>query len=684
MTDEPLELDHLDQLGTAAFPGLVVRKDLLRRMRSSFSVPVFVIEFLLGKYCASTDEETIREGLDFVRETLAAKYVKPDEREAIKSAIKQHTTYEVIDKVKVRLVETHDKYWAELANINLDFVNIDDSEIRRHERLLQGGLWAEVKLRYDESLVFKNQVRPFVIDEIRPIQVSGLGVDKLREARAAFTRDEWIDFLMRSLGLEPTHEYFTLRRKMLYLSRLIPLIEKNFNLIELGPRGTGKSFVYQQVSPYCHLVSGGQTTVAQMFVNLASGQRGLVCLWDTVAFDEAAGVSFPDKNGINIMKGYMEDGNFSRGSDMITAEGSIVFVGNIDGDIETILRTSNLFYPMPKEMDAAFYDRLHFYLPGWELGKTRDEYYTDHFGLVSDYLAEVVRVLRKESYTDVPERYFKFGPHLSGRDQKATRKTVSGLIKLLHPDGQVTKEEVEEYMQFGMEMRRRVKEQLRKIAGVEYWDVNFSYRDLETGKEQLVPVPEMGGGQIIEPGPMAPGSIYTIGKDVETGKLALFRLEVQMTSGSGRIIPLGNLSKTMKEAIKTADAYLKAHVKDLGITKDVKSYDYSIQAVNLSQAKEGAETAAAFYIALVSALIEKPLREQLVVLGEMSVQGMLVKVANLTERLQLALESGAKYALVPSENKRDLADVPDELLNKLQVSFYTDPTNAAIRAMGLE
>jgi ATP-dependent Lon protease len=339
---------------------------------------------------------------------------------------------------------------------------------------------------------------------------------------------------------------------------------------------------------------------------------------------------------------------------------------------------------MPKEMDAAFYDRLHFYLPGWELGKTRDEYYTDHFGLVSDYLAEVVRVLRKESYTDLPERYFKFGPHLSGRDQKATRKTVSGLIKLLHPDGQVTKEEVEEYMRFGMEMRRRVKEQLRKIAGVEYWDVNFSYRDLETGKEQLVPVPEMGGGQIIEPGPMAPGSIYTIGKDVETGKLALFRLEVQMTSGSGRIIPLGNLSKTMKEAIKTADAYLKAHIKDLGITKDVKSYDYSIQAVNLSQAKEGAETAAAFYIALVSALIEKPLREQMVVLGEMSVQGMLVKVANLTERLQLALESGAKYALVPSENKRDLADVPDELLNKLQVSFYTDPTNAAIRAMGLE
>lgn len=680
----PIVLDVIDEKAAEVFPGLTVRKDLLRRVRSAYSVPMFVIEFLLGKYCASTDPQVIEEGLDYVRNILRDKYLKPDEREMVKAKIKERTTYEIIDKVKVRLVETHDKYWAELANINLDFVNIDDSEIRRHERLLQGGLWAEVMLRYDESLIFKGQVRPFVIDQIKPIQVSGLGIDKLRDGRSAFSRDEWVDFLMRSLGLEASHEYFTRRRKMLYLSRLIPLVEKNFNLIELGPRGTGKSFVYQQVSPYCHLVSGGQTTVAQMFVNLATGQRGLVCLWDTVAFDEAAGIRFPDKNGINIMKGYMEDGNFSRGADVITAEGSIVFVGNLDGDIETILRTSNLFYPMPREMDAAFYDRLHFYLPGWELGKTRDEYYTSHFGLVSDYLAEVLRVLRKESYTDVPERYFTFGPHLSGRDQKATRKTVSGLIKLLHPDGQVTKDEVEEYTAFAMEMRRRVKEQLRKIAGVEYWDVNFSYRDLETGRETLVPVPEMGGGQLIEPGPMAPGSIYTIGRDVSTGKLALFRLEVQMTSGSGRIIPLGNLSSTMKEAIKTADAYLKAHVKDLGITKDVKSYDYSIQAVNLSQAKEGAETAVAFYIGLVSALIEKPLREQLVVLGEMSVQGLLMKVGNLTERLQLALESGAKSALVPSENKRDLADVPDELLNKLQVSFYTDPTNAAIRAMGLE
>lgn len=684
MTEQPVTLDDLDQLANEAFPGLVVRKDLLRRVRSAYGVPMFVIEFLLGKYCASTDPQVIEEGLGFVRDTLRSKYVKPDERELVKARIKQHTTFEIIDKVKVRLVETHDKYWAELANINLDYVNIDDSELRRHERLVQGGVWAEVTLRYDDTYVFKNQNRPFFIDRLQPIQISNINIKSFREARPRFTRDQWIALLMRSMGLEPTHPYFTHRRKLLYVSRLIPLVEKNYNLIELGPRGTGKSFVYQQVSPYCHLVSGGQTTVAQMFVNLSSGARGLVCLWDTVAFDEAAGIKFPDKNGINIMKGYMEDGNFSRGSEVITAEGSVVFLGNLDGDIETVVRTSNLFYPMPEEMDAAFFDRLHFYLPGWELQKTRDDYYTDHFGLVSDHLAEVMRTLRKESYADVVERHFRFGSHLTGRDQKAVRKTVSGLVKLLHPDGEVSKQEVEEYVAFAMEMRRRVKEQLKKLAGVEYWDVNFSYRDTETGTESFVGVPEMGGSQIIVPGPVAPGSVYSIGRDSESGKLALFLLQVQLSAGSGRIIPLGNLSKTMKEAIKTAEAYLKANIKNLGITRDFKSYDFSVQAINLSQAKEGAETAVAFFIALVSGLLERPVREQLVVLGEMSVQGLLLKVANLTERLQLALESGAKQVLVPSENKRDLADVPDEVLNKLQVIFYTEPTNAAIRAFGAE
>ena len=683
MSNETLQLDELDRLATEAFPGLVVRKDLLRRMRSAFSVPAFVIEFLLGKYCASTDEEVIREGLGFVRETLAAKYVKPDEREAVKSAIKQHTTYEIIDKISVRLVETHDKYWARLSNLNLDFINIDDSLVREHDRLLMGGIWAEIVLRYDDSFIFKGQNRPFFVERLRPIQLSTRNVESFVEARRRFTTEQWLDLLMRSMGYEPSHAYYTRRRKLHYMLRLVPFVEKNYNLVELGPRGTGKSFVYQQVSPYCHLVSGGQTTTAQMFVNLATGQRGLVALWDVVAFDEAAGIRFTDKNGLNIMKGYMEDGTFSRGRDIITAEGSVVFVGNIDGDIETIVRTSNLFYPMPKETDTAFYDRIHAYVPGWEFQKTSDAAYTNHFGLVTDYLAEVFRELRKRSYGDYAEQSFRFGSHLGGRDQKATRKSVSGLIKLLHPDGEVRKEELEEYLSFAMEMRRRVKEQLRKMGGLEYWDTSFSYTDRESGQETFVRVPEMGGGALIAEGGLPAGSVYTIGTDTGDNRLALFLLQTQMNRGSGRIIPLGNLSSKMKDAIKTADAYLKAHLNNLGIDHDLKAYDFTIQAINLNQAKEGSETAVAFFIALVSCLLAKPLQDQTVVLGEMSVQGLLLRVSALPERMQLAVESGAKRILIPSENKRDVAEVPDAILTAIQWQFYDSPIKAAIFATGM-
>ena len=683
MPDGPIILDELDHLANESFPGLVVRKDLMRRMRSAFGVPAFVIEFLLGKYCASTDEDTINEGLEFVRETLASKYVKPDEREAVKSAIKQHTTYEIIDKIDVKLVETHDKYWGHLSNLNLDYINVDDSDVRAHDRLLLGGVWAEVSLRYDDSYIFKGQNRPFFLDAIRPIQLSNRNIESFIEARRRFTRDQWLDLLMRSMGYEPQHPYYTKRRKFHYMLRLLPFVEKNFNSVELGPRGTGKSFVYQQMSPYCHLVSGGQTTTAQMFVNLSTGQRGLVCLWDVVAFDEAAGVGFSDKSGINIMKGYMEDGAFSRGRDIITAEGSIVFVGNIDGDIETIVRTSNLFYPMPKEMDTAFYDRIHAYIPGWEFQKTSDAAYTDHFGLVTDYLAEVFRELRKRSYADYGERDFRFGSHLGGRDQKAVRKIVSGLIKLLHPDGEVSKEEVEEYLHYAMEMRRRVKEQLKKMGGLEYWDTSFSYVDRENGQETFVPLPESGGGALIAEGGLPPGSVYTIGTDASDNRLALFLLQTQMNMGSGRIIPLGSLSSKMKEAIKTADAYLKANLRNLGITHDLKGYDFTIQAINLNQAKEGSETAVAFFVSLVSSILAKPVQEQTVVLGEMSIQGMLLKVASLPERMQLAVEAGAKRILIPSENKRDVADVPDAILTAIQWQFYDSPTKAAVMALGL-
>ncbi len=683
MSDQPLVLDELDRLATEAFPGLVVRKDLLRRMRNTFGVPAFVIEFLLGKYCASTDEEIIREGLEFVRETLSRKYVKPDEREAVKSAIKQHTTYEVIDKISVRLIETHDKYWARLANLNLDFINVDDGFVREHDRLLLGGIWAEIVLRYDDTYVFRAQNRPFFVESIRPIQLSTQNIDGFIEARRLFTRDQWLDLLMRSMGYEPNNPYYTHRQKLHFMLRLVPFVEKNYNLVELGPRGTGKSFVYQQLSPYSHLVSGGQTTTAQMFVNLSTGQRGLVALWDIVAFDEAAGIRFTDKSGINIMKGYMEDGSFSRGRDIIAAEGSIVFVGNIDGDVETIVRTSNLFYSMPKEMDMAFYDRIHAYVPGWEIQKTSDATYTDHFALVTDYLAEVFRELRKRSYADYAERDFRFGSNLGGRDQKAVRKTVSGLIKLLHPDGAPTKEELEEYLAYAMEMRRRVKEQLKKMGGLEYWDTSFSYVDKASGQETFVAAPEMGGGTLITEEGLPPGSIYTIGSDVADHRLALFLIQTQMNRGSGRIIPLGSLSTKMKEALKTASALLKANLKNLGVDHDLNAYDFTVQTINLNQAKEGAETAVAFFVSMVSAILGQPVLGQTVIVGEMSVQGMLLKVNALPERMQLAVEAGARRILIPSENKRDIADVPDAILTATQWQFYDSPTKAAIIGMGL-
>jgi ATP-dependent Lon protease len=683
MAEKPIELDELDHLANEAFPGLVVRKDLLRRMRTAFSVPAFVIEFLLGKYCASTDPDAINEGLEFVRETLSSKYVKADEREAVKSAIKQYTSYEVIDKISARLVETQDKYWARLANLNLDYINIDELDVRRHDRLLLGGIWAEVELRYDETFIFKGVNRPFFVKSIRPIQLSNLNFQSFIEARNRFKRDQWLDLLMRSMGYEPDHPYLTPRRRLHYLLRLLPFVERNFNTVELGPRGTGKSFVYQQLSPYCHLVSGGQTTSAQMFVKLGTGQRGLVCLWDVVAFDEAAGIRFTDKSGLNIMKGYMEDGSFSRGRDIITAEGSVVFLGNLDGDIETIVRTSNLFYPMPKEMDTAFYDRIHAYIPGWEFQKTQDATYTNHFGLVTDYLAEVFREVRKNSYADYSERFFRFGSHLGGRDQKAVRKIISGLVKLLHPNGEVSKTEMEEYLSYAMEMRRRVKEQLKKMGGLEYWDTSFSYIDLESGQETYVTVPEIGGGKLIVEGELPPGSVYTIGTDLVGNRLALFLIQTQMNRGSGRIIPLGSLSSKMKEAIKTADAYLKANLHNLGIDYDLKAYDFSIQAVNLNQAKEGAETAVAFFVSMVSSIIQKPIMERTVILGEMSVQGMLIKADALPERMQLAVEAGAKRILIPSENKRDVADVPDAILTAIQWQFYDSPSKAAIMAMGL-
>jgi ATP-dependent Lon protease len=678
-------MDALDTKLTAHFPGRVVRKDLVRQIKTGFNVPVYVLEYLLGQYCSSTDPEVIAQGLEYVRETLSRNYVRADESEKIKSLTREAGAHRIIDKVKVRLVETEDKYWAELTNMGVKYVNVPEGIVRQYDKLLAGGIWAIVNLRYDAEFQHRGQTRPFIIENLKPIQQPTTDFSDLIASRAQFTRDEWLDALLRSIGLEPTHPDFDRRKKLLAAMRLVPMVEPNYNLIELGPRGTGKSFVYREISPFVILISGGQTTVAQMFIHLGTGRIGLVGLWDVVAFDEVAGINFKDPNGIQILKDYMESGSFSRGKEEVPADASIVFNGNIDADISSIVKTSHLFQPLsPHLQDMAFIDRLHFYLPGWDLGKMQPEYLTDHYGFVVDYITEVWRGLRKTSYSDAIDRYFSLGSHLNQRDVRAVRKTVSGLVKLLHPDGQFTRDELQEYLELALEGRRRVKEQLKKMGGLEYWAVNFSYLDKETRQETFVAVPEQGGGGLILPGQPNPGVVYTVGTDLEQGRHAIFRIEAQAMKGRGGTRITGAPSRAMRDAIQTAYTFLKGQSRHLGISKDPDEYDFHVQIVNLMQSKEGSETGVAFFIAMLSAMLDKPVLEQLVVLGEMSIHGSLLKVPALAERLQLAMDNGARRVLIPSENKRDFGDIPSDVLDKLQIIFFSDPVNAAFRAMGVE
>jgi len=685
MNHEPFTLDDLDIKLAAAFPGRIVRKDLVRQTKVGFNVPVYVLEYLLGQYCASTDPEIVATGLDYVRETLSRNYVRADEGEKVKALTRQRGRHRILDKVKVRLDTAVDHFWAELVNLGVKDALIPDDIVHRNDKLLMGGIWALVDLVYDPEHQERGVVRPFAIERIKPIQESSTDQSDFVAGRGQFTTDEWLDVVLRSVGLEPAHPDFTRRKKLLLLLRLIPLVEANYNLIELGPRGTGKSFVYREISPYAILVSGGQTTVAQLFMHMGSGQMGLVGLWDTVAFDEVAGVRFKDPNGIQILKDYMESGSFSRGKEETPAEAAIVFNGNLDGDVATLVKTSHLLQPLSDEMkDLALIDRIHCYLPGWELDKMRPDYFTGHYGFVVDYISEVWRSQRKTTYSDALDRHFSLGSHLNQRDVKATRKTVSGLIKLLHPDGHFTRGELQEYLELGLEGRRRVKEQLRRMGGLEYWAVNFSYLDQETRVETFVPVPEQSAGGLITAGRLEPGITFTVGTDQADGRLAIFRIEVQCTKGNGRLNITGAPSRAIRDAVHTAHTYLKSQTARLGLSKNPTDYDLDVQLVNLMQSKEGSETGVAFFVGMVSALLGKPAMESLVILGEMSIRGGLLKVGLLTERLQLAMDNGARRILLPAENKRDFADIPSDVLDKLQIAFYSDPVNAALRALEVE
>lgn len=667
----------LDQLLIKHFAGKVVRKDLTKLIKEGANVPVYVLEYLLGMYCASDDQSTIDNGMQSVKRILAENYVRPDEAEKVKSKIRESGSYKVIDKVTVKLNEKRDCYEALLSNLGVKNAEISTQFVRDYEKLLVGGVWAIVTIKYyfEEN----QKTSPFNIVELKPIQMPNMDMPGLFESRKQFSDSEWIDALVRSSGMEPSE--LDSRVKWHLLSRMVPLVENNYNMCELGPRGTGKSHLYKEISPNSILVSGGQSTVANLFYNMSSKKVGLVGLWDVVAFDEVAGIDFKEQDGIQIMKDYMASGSFSRGRDSINANASMVFVGNINHSVEHLVKTSHLLAPFPQEMiDSAFFDRFHAYLPGWEIPKMRPEYFTNQYGMIVDYLAEWMREMRKYNFADAIDKWFRLGNHLNQRDTIAVRKTVSGLLKLIRPDGEYSKELVQQCLEYALETRRRVKEQLKKIGGMEFYDVHFSYIDLEKSQERFISVPEQGGGSLIPEGKPNPGFLYTISVGVN-GIPGAYRFEIQTISGGGKFSVSGNGSK---ESAKIAFDYFKANANRVSGSIKVTESDFHIQIVDLqNQGSPDASTLSTF-IALCSAALSKPLQSQLVVTGDMSLGGTITPTRNLAETLQVAFDTGAKRVLLPMSSAVDIPSVPSELFAKFQISFYSDPVDAAFKAIGVD
>ena len=663
------------------FPGRIVRKDLTKRLKEGANVPVYVLEYLLGMYCASADEEQIAEGMERVKQVLAQNYVRPDEAEKVKAKIREAGNYKIIDKVTVRLNDKKDQFEAILSNLGISNANIEGRHVKDFEKLLAGGIWCIVTVSYYYEDAQKGS--PFEIKELKPIQMPNTDLDALMAARRQFTEDEWLDVLLRSTGMEPSH--FEPRVKWHLLSRLIPFVENNYNACELGPRGTGKSHVYKECSPNSILVSGGQTTVANLFYNMARRQVGLVGLWDVVAFDEVAGISFKDKDGVQIMKDYMASGSFARGRDSIAANASMMFVGNINQPVETLVKTSHLLAPFPDPMiDSAFFDRFHAYIPGWEIPKMRPEYFTNQYGLIVDYLAEFMREMRKRTFSDAIDRHFKLGNNLNQRDTIAVRRTVSGLLKLLYPHGEFDRDAVARCVEYALEARRRVKEQLKKIGGMEFFDVHFSYIDNESLEEHYVAVREQGGGGLIPEGQGKPGTVHTVATG-QSGHLGLYRLETQSTAGNGKLNTSGLGSNTAaKECLKVAHDYFKANASRVSTLTKASDFDLHLHMVELHNTGPSKQMTLASFLAYCSATMGRPLQAQIIVLGDMSLGGNIIPAENLAESLQVGMDAGAKRVLLPMANAKDIPSVPSELFTKFQVSFYSDPVDAAFKAMGVE
>ena len=684
------------------FDGKIVRKDLTKKIKEGANVPVYVLEFLLGQYCSSDDEAIIEKGVQNVKHILADNFVRPDEAQKILSQLRKKGSHTVIDMITVNLDIKKNCFFASFSNLGLDKVPISDEYPEKYDRLLCGGIWCIVQLDYEvegdnnfglvdlggeplqSSQKKQKDLTPISIRKLTPIQMPHIDIDELKRGRKAFTKDEWLDILLRSIGMEP--DEFTEREKWLLLTRMIPLVENNFNLCELGPRSTGKSHLYKEISPNSILISGGQTTVANLFYNMGRKSVGLVGLWDCVAFDEVAGIKFKDKDGIQIMKDYMASGSFARGKEEKVASASMVFVGNINQSVDILLKTSSLFDPFPPEMgtDTAFLDRIHCYLPGWEIPKFRPEHFTNDYGFISDYLAEFIRELRKEQYGDALDHYFRLGKNLTQRDTIAVRRMVDGYLKLMYPDGVFDKSELEEVLQISLEMRRRVKEQLKKLGGMEFYDVNFSYIDLEDMSEHYVSVPEQGGGKLIPDGMCNPGQVYTVSRG-KSGMIGVFRLESQMLPGSGKFERTGlGSDRDCKESTNTAFNFLKANGKRISGGISTASKDYIINYQDLQGIGMTGKLALPTLIALCSIALGRPTVSTLAVLGEISISGTILKVDELANSLQVCLDSGAKKVLLPITSAADLGTVPPELVGSFNLIFYSSAEDAVFKALGVE
>jgi ATP-dependent Lon protease len=681
------ELNELDKKLLEHFRGYVVRKDLVRSVKVGANVPVFVLEYLIANSCSTDDEDQIHKGMENVKKVLSEHYVNPEESSLIHARIKEKGRYKIIDKILVELDSKKDIYRAKLLNSNIKDANISDELVKQHEKMLLGGIWAIIDMEYDPDIRIGQNIYPFVVIDVKPIQLSSFDNQKVIEKRKEFTKSEWVDLLLRSCGYEPSAEGISDRVKMLLLARLLPMVEANFNLIELGPRSTGKSYVYKELTPYAVLISGGQGTVAKLFINGSTNKVGAVGQWDAICFDEATDKIFKDREAIPLMKDYMESGSFSRAGagGEITGVASIILNGNINQPVETVLQTSHLFSPLSDEVnsDTAFLDRIHFYLPGWEMIKFAPKHFTSSFGFSTDYFSEVLKSFRRVNYTDAIDQYFALGAHLKQRDTKPVKKIVSGMIKLLHPDGVYTKEDIREYVVFALEMRRRVKEQLKRIGGMEFWDTNFSFIDKETQEEFYVGLPEDKGSQLIENTPLQPGVCYTCTSDGEN--MALVRIEVVASPGSGKMNVTGVNSVVVKENIKNTYQYIKANEKTILSEKhSLNNFDITIQVSNILGSTISTGIGSAVYISILSALYKKNLKAGLGVLGNISVGGAIERSVNFPDKVTMLSENGAKLVIVPMENLNELNNLPQSVLGNTDVPFYQNTQMLMQKAILME